>query len=158
MDNMDKPVFRLMEPAHIPELVRLDKEVFFDPWSAASFAGSLEQNTCRVLSDGKGLLGYFIFSSVFNEAELLHIAVRKDAQGAGFGALLMQEMLRLGDEKGVSDWFLEVNEKNKSALALYRRFGFELLGRRRGYYPGPEGREDALTMKLTGRGHDRSAP
>ena len=37
---------------------------------------------------------------------------------------------------------------NVSALALYQRAGFETIGRRKGYYPAAEGREDALVMSL----------
>jgi ribosomal-protein-alanine N-acetyltransferase len=44
--------------------------------------------------------------------------------------------------------FLEVRPSNAKALALYRRAGFQQVGRRRGYYPGENGREDALIMRL----------
>ena len=49
--------------------------------------------------------------------------------------------------------FLEVDETNVPALALYRRLRFEEVGRRPAYYPGPDGqRTSALIMKRTLRG------
>lgn len=43
--------------------------------------------------------------------------------------------------------WLEVRPSNERALALYRREGFVEVGRRKAYYPAPEGREDALVMR-----------
>jgi len=43
--------------------------------------------------------------------------------------------------------WLEVRESNERARALYLREGFAEAGRRRDYYPAPQGRrEDALLM------------
>jgi ribosomal protein S18 acetylase RimI-like enzyme len=41
---------------------------------------------------------------------------------------------------------LEVRPSNEKALALYRHFGFQQIGVRRGYYPAEQGREDALVL------------
>jgi ribosomal-protein-alanine N-acetyltransferase len=45
---------------------------------------------------------------------------------------------------------LEVRESNIPARSLYAIIGFEIMGRRRDYYPLPRGeREDAILMSLT---------
>ena len=45
---------------------------------------------------------------------------------------------------------LEVEESNAPALALYRRLGFRIVGRREGYYAKPDGgKVAALTMSAT---------
>jgi len=41
-----------------------------------------------------------------------------------------------------------VRPSNLGAQALYTRFGFRRIGVRRGYYPAPSGREDALVLTL----------
>jgi ribosomal-protein-alanine N-acetyltransferase len=41
-----------------------------------------------------------------------------------------------------------VRPSNRSAQALYTRFGFHKAGVRRGYYPARAGREDALVLTL----------
>ena len=42
--------------------------------------------------------------------------------------------------------FLEVRPSNRGAIALYFDEGFNEIGRRPRYYPGRDGREDALVM------------
>jgi putative acetyltransferase len=64
----------------------------------------------------------------------LGISVRADAQGQGVGRALMQAMCDYADR-----WLallrleLTVYVDNAAAIALYRRFGFEIEGRHRGY-------------------------
>ena len=43
--------------------------------------------------------------------------------------------------------FLEVDETNKAALALYKSSGFNEVGRRPGYYQTGKGHSDALIMR-----------
>ncbi len=50
---------------------------------------------------------------------------------------------------GAESVLLEVRPSNARALAVYERFGFAEIGRRKGYYPAHEGkREDAIVMRL----------
>jgi ribosomal-protein-alanine N-acetyltransferase len=50
---------------------------------------------------------------------------------------------------GASWLWLEVRESNQRARDVYRRYGFEPAGWRRGYYPAAAGkREDACVMRL----------
>jgi len=49
---------------------------------------------------------------------------------------------------GGRQMFLEVRPSNAPALALYEKAGFATIGRRKGYYPAANGREDALVMRL----------
>jgi [ribosomal protein S18]-alanine N-acetyltransferase len=41
-----------------------------------------------------------------------------------------------------------VRPSNIPAIDLYRRFGFNEVGTRQGYYPAPQGREDALILAM----------
>ena len=43
--------------------------------------------------------------------------------------------------------FLEVRPSNTAALELYKKFDFAHVGKRRGYYPNKDGREDAYVLK-----------
>ena len=47
---------------------------------------------------------------------------------------------------GMERMLLEVRPSNAAAIAFYRQAGFTEIGRRRGYYPAHEGREDAIVM------------
>lgn len=88
------------------------------------------------------LVGGSQFSYLFEEAELLNIAVAKKVQKKGLGSSLIQKGQQELACFGVEKIFLEVRESNLSAQKLYEKNGFLLLSRRKNYYHHPL--EDAL--------------
>ena len=98
---------------------------------------------CRVAGE---LIGYCVLMLAVDDAHLLNISVAEKWQGQGFGARLLRHVMKLGRELGASTLLLEVRPSNEKALALYRHFGFQQIGVRRGYYPATGGREDALVL------------
>lgn len=92
--------------------------------------------------------GFALMRSVADEAELLTIDVRPEAQRRGTGTDLLREVLRVAARTGASAVFLEVAEDNAAARALYRAAGFVEVGRRPSYYRRPAGRHcDALVLR-----------
>lgn len=64
----------------------------------------------------------------------LGIAVAAQAQGQGVGSALMQAMCDYADRwTGTQRLELTVYVDNATAIALYRKLGFEMEGRHRGY-------------------------
>lgn len=55
---------------------------------------------------------------------------------------VMQEVCR---QKNIVKQFLEVRVSNEPAIALYQKYGFVAIGRRKEYYINPV--EDAILMK-----------
>ena len=77
----------------------------------------------------------------------LGISVRADAQGQGVGSALMQALCDLADRWiGLLRLELSVYCDNERAIALYRRFGFEIEGRYRGYVLRDGAYIDAFAM------------
>lgn len=96
-----------------------------------------------------------MWSLVLDEAELLDIGVAPTARRQGLGARLLAEVIATARAAGATRLMLEVRAGNQAAQALYQRAGFMVTGRRKGYYPAPDGREDACLMdKPLGDGHD----
>ena len=95
-----------------------------------------------------GLRGFALSRVAADEAEILSIAVRRKDRGRGLaGRLLAHHMARLA-QAGARAVFLEVEEMNAAAIALYRRYGFETIGQRRSYYRNPDGSSaNALAMR-----------
>lgn len=80
-------------------------------------------------------------------AMMLGIAVASEAQGRGVGSALMQAMCDFADRwAGVLRLELTVYVDNARAIALYRRFGFAVEGRHRGYALRDGVYVDAFTM------------
>jgi ribosomal-protein-alanine N-acetyltransferase len=61
---------------------------------------------------------------------------------------MLEHLMERAAAGGVNEAFLEVRPSNLAAIRLYQRLGFEQIGIRRGYYQAPDGREDAIVLKL----------
>jgi ribosomal-protein-alanine N-acetyltransferase len=79
------------------------------------------------------------------QAEVLTLAVDEKRWGQGVGSALLTDLLDEAARKECREMFLEVRADNSRAQDLYRRFGFEDVGVRRGYYQ-PSGM-DAIVMR-----------
>jgi ribosomal-protein-alanine N-acetyltransferase len=142
-------VIRPADESDIPDVIRIERASFADPWSAESFVSSLDLGRMRFLvaeeaGDSK-LLGYVIALVLSDEAEIADLAVATDARRRGIGGLLLDRMTELVMQQGVRWMYLEVRESNVAARALYESRSFIQVGRRKGYYRHPS--EDALLLK-----------
>lgn len=123
-------------------LAALHASAFPAPWSAAVFADLLAQPGVFAVAEADG---FILMRVVLDEAEILTLAVRPAARGAGLGGRLAGQGAVRAAQAGATRIFLEVAEDNAAARALYDRAGFRQIGRRRGYYDG--GRTDALVLE-----------
>lgn len=127
-------------------LAGLHAEAFDAPWSEAAFADLLGQTGVALQGENDG---FILVRTVVDEAEILTLAVRPSARRRGLGARLVRAAADHAAASGATRMFLEVAEDNAPARALYDAQGFEAAGRRRGYYPRPDGpAADALLLVL----------
>ena len=142
-------VIRPADESDIPDVIRIERASFADPWSAESFVSSLDLERMRFLvaeeSGDSKLLGYVIALVLSDEAEIADLAVATDARRRGIGGVLLDRMAELVAQQGVRWLYLEVRESNVEARALYESRSFLQVGRRKGYYRHPS--EDALLLK-----------
>ncbi|GGC25050.1 ribosomal protein S18-alanine N-acetyltransferase [Pseudoduganella buxea] len=149
--DLARLVYEPMTPADLAEVVALEQSVYPHPWSRANFADSLKNGyQAWVLRDqARQLLGYFLVLAVVDEAHLLNVAVAAPWQGKGLGRFLLNQSVACARGLGMESMLLEVRPSNERALAIYRRYGFTEIGRRKGYYPAANGtREDAIVMRI----------
>ena len=92
-------------------------------------------------------MGYFIWMKAYNECHILNFTIAKGVQNRGLGQWMLSRLLKSLNKFNFDSVFLEVRPSNKSAIKLYGKNGFEIVGRRKNYYPSFDGREDALVMK-----------
>ena len=117
------------------------------PWSRGNFADSLVAGySAWVARRGGELIGFSVVMAALDEAHLLNIGVAAAWQGQGHGARLLRHAMQQARQDGAARLLLEVRPSNARAVALYRHFGFDEIGRRKGYYPAAVGREDALVF------------
>jgi [ribosomal protein S18]-alanine N-acetyltransferase len=132
----------------LDRVMLLEAAAYPFPWSRGNFIDSLAAGyVAEVLVDGDGeLLGYFIAMAAVDELHLLNVTVAPPHQGRGHGHELLHAVRAQAARLKARRVLLEVRGSNLRAQALYRRLGFETIGVRRGYYPAPKGREDAIVM------------
>jgi ribosomal-protein-alanine N-acetyltransferase len=129
----------------------IEEQIYPHPWTRRNFLDSLQsQYQCHVLRDGEGrLIGYFLMMLLVDEAHLLNLSVRSELHGRGLGRYLLREIAQLAHANIMSSVLLEVRPSNLRALAVYERYGFVRIGRRKHYYPAAAGqREDAIVMRM----------
>lgn len=123
-------------------------------WSPEDFASLLAQETtfgfmARRTGGRPGELpdGFVLARLAAGEAEILSLAVAPARRRSGLGRMLMESVLRKLHAERAEALFLEVEENNRPALALYRRLGFRQAGQRPGYY-NQFGGAGAIIMRL----------
>ncbi len=136
-----------MNASDLDDILRIENDVYPFPWTRGNFADALSAGysawVCRV---GGELVGYVVVMMAVDEAHLLNISVAARRQGMGFGARLLRHAMAIARRLGGRSLLLEVRPSNEAALDLYQHFGFVRIGVRKGYYPAPIGREDALVL------------
>jgi ribosomal-protein-alanine N-acetyltransferase len=140
---------RPMMEIDLPEVAAIEQNSYAFPWSENIFRDCLRVGyTCRALDLAGQIIGYGVMSLGAGEAHVLNVCVRDEYRSLGFGRRLLEHLLERAGASGVHEAFLEVRPSNLAAIRLYQRLGFEQIGIRRGYYQAPDGREDAIVLKL----------
>jgi len=144
-------VFTAITETDIDAILSIENNSFQLPWSRRSFLSELglpgaENLAVRHTDAGSPprIVAYIFFRLVADEMHILKIAVAPDRRCRGIAAVLMEKSLALADAKGCRAAFLELRPANTAALRLYRKLGFEMIGKRKNYYS--ETGEDALVM------------
>lgn len=144
-------IIRPALPADCPALAALDAQCNPSPWSAAQFQTALNNrfDNITVLAEADGTIGGFaVWQTLCGESELHLIATAPARRRAGLASQLMAAWFQTASAQHAERLFLEVRAANLAAQALYRKHGFTECGRRKAYYPLPDGsREDAVLME-----------
>lgn len=131
-------------------LSALHRASFHRGWSTGEFEQMLtERNTlAHRLRLGGQTVGFIISRIAADEAEILSVAVAAKYRGRGLSRDLLRTHLGYLAGYGLKTVFLEVEENNRPARALYERAGFQTVGRRERYYKDAGGEHlNALVMK-----------
>ncbi|GAA5191654.1 ribosomal protein S18-alanine N-acetyltransferase [Ferrimonas gelatinilytica] len=137
-----------LSPERLDRLYEVERSAHPYPWSRETLASSLQPpywGEVLLVEDG-GALGFCLFQQVLDEVTLMNLCVVPTRQGSGLGRALLERGLESARARGARFCYLEVRAGNAAAVGLYRKLGFQEDGRRKGYYPGGAGREDAVLM------------
>jgi [ribosomal protein S18]-alanine N-acetyltransferase len=140
---------RRMTLADVPAVHEIDLLSFSLPWPERSFRFEITENPVSrgwvAEVDGK-IAAMLVLWFIVDEAHIATIAVHPDFRRQGIGEQILLHSLRAARAEGASRAFLEVRAGNAAAQAMYRKYGFYVVGVRPGYYK--DNNEDAFLMNL----------
>lgn len=131
-------------------IAALEAECFpVDAWSLRMLEQTMHAPfSWTVLAEERGqVCGYACLYSVFDTADLMNIAVAPACRGRGIGGELVKALHQKAKERGAERMLLEVRVSNLGAIALYKKFGYEKIAVRKGYYGNGED-ADIMEKKL----------
>jgi [ribosomal protein S18]-alanine N-acetyltransferase len=128
---------RLFEARDLPRILRIEDSSFgSDAWPAELFQEYARTSPALFLVAimRRRIAGYSIACIRRQAAELASIAVLPEYRGGGAATRLLKAMLRKVRRHGATVMWLTVRPDNKTAISLYRNFGFVRTSSVRGYY------------------------
>ena len=115
------------------------------PWYKRLF--SHNRHSVEPADNDQYILGFAGLWFMPDEAHITAIGVRNDYRRAGIGERLLISLIDLAAQSNLETMTLEVRVSNKTAQALYHKYGFRVVGKRRHYYSNNG--EDALVMSTS---------
>jgi len=138
---------RRMARSDLATVFAIEQASYPFPWTRGILADCLRVGYhCRVLTVDREIASYAIVTQAMEEAHLLNLCVAETYRRQGFARTMLSHLIDEVSLDGITRMFLEVRPSNPAAVELYRSSGFRKIGRRPGYYPAEDGREDALVM------------
>jgi ribosomal-protein-alanine N-acetyltransferase len=152
----------------LEQVVAIDQMSFSLPWPAHSFRYELLENDVSRLwvatinpagteaypaGASSNVIGMIVVWLIMDEAHIATIAVHPKYRGRGIGRQILIAALRECVAQGAQSATLEVREHNVIAIDMYRKLGFDVVGRRKHYYQDTN--EDAILMTLESQGLER---
>lgn len=135
-----------MQAKDVDAVTALEESCFSMPWKRRDFEDILT-NPDRfylVAESGNTIVGGCMLTMIAGEGDVSNVAVYEKYRGNHIATALMQELFRMGEEKGIRDFTLEVREQNQPAIRLYERAGFVSEGVRPNFYDKPK--DNAVIM------------
>ena len=153
--NVGEIAIRRMRLEDVPAVHEIDTLSFSLPWPERSFRFEVSENAVSrgwvaeaAVNGESRIIGMLVLWLLVDEAHIATVAVHPDFRRCGIGSQIILEALKVARAEGARRAFLEVRERNLAAQEMYRKFGFEITGRRPRYYRDTG--EDAILMTLEG--------
>ena len=133
-----------LSPVDAPAVSLLHRVSFAHGWGEQEIldllANSAGFGEIAATANRRKFGGFILSRLAADEAEILTLAVAPSYRRLGLGRSLLQRNMQRAKSAGAAAMFLEVDKDNAAAIALYNRFGFKVVGERKGYYRRADGK------------------
>ena len=135
----------------LPKILRIEQQVHSAPWVESHFQAELTKPYSHFLlltddDTDTEIAGYLVCWLMFDECQILNLAVDLPYRGLGFAKQLIRKSAQLANQKGIKKVVLEVRKSNLPAIQLYQGMQFVITHVRKGFYANGE---DAYHMTLS---------
>ncbi|PKL92818.1 MAG: ribosomal-protein-alanine N-acetyltransferase [Candidatus Goldiibacteriota bacterium HGW-Goldbacteria-1] len=134
----------------LAEILEIEKVCHARPWDEKAFNVEISKFFSALSfffaardKASDRLLGYIIADKIADYAHISNVAVAPEFRKNGIATGLLKQVERQVFAAGLSSLTLEVRENNEAALEMYKKFGYEIKGRRPKFY---EDKYDGLIM------------
>ena len=137
---------RSMVESDLDAILAIEQVSYPKPWKREHFVHEIHSPLASpyvAVADGT-VVGYVCLMSLFEEAQIMNIAVAPQQRGRGVAGMLLEQSIETAREQVAQLLVLEVRVSNATAIRLYERFGFVRFSVRKEYY---ENKEDAFLME-----------
>lgn len=120
---------------------------FDDFWNYNILKSDFENSSTKyiVAKIKNEIVGFAGILDTVDQYEITNIVVKKDKRNKGIGNLLLNSIISFAKCSNKDKIYLEVNEKNLTAISIYEKNGFKKCGLRKKYYKNID---DAILMTL----------
>ena len=132
-------------------IIQIEQKVHVSSWTESQFQSELAKpySNFLVLTDDEtdtSIAGYIIFWMMYDECQILNLAVDLAYRGLGLAKMMMRKAMVLAIKKGIRKMTLEVRKSNLAAIQLYQELHFAIIHVRKNFYSNGE---DAYSMMLS---------
>jgi len=131
--------------------IKVNLQQDFDKfWKYEVFAEELANTNSKywVAKQEENILAFAGYKKIVDEIHIMNIATRVDKRGRKIATKLLEKVMEEAKKENPSVITLEVEENNTPAIRLYKKAGFQEVGRRKKYYYN---RTDAIIMEIRKR-------
>ena len=149
MMQKDNITYVKMRECDVKGVSKIESECFSEPWSENIFRLELDNENAVTFAalDGEKIVGFINFHCILDEVNINNVAVTEGFRKKHIGenlVILSEEYVK--DKASVIN--LEVRESNISAIALYKKLGFDEVGMRKNFYSKPTENAILMTKRL----------
>ena len=131
-------------------ILLVEQRVHGFPWDKEAFRAEFTKNYSQflVITDDETdsvVAGYIVFWLLFDECQILNLAVDTSHRGMGHAKRLVRQAVKMAVKADLKKVTLEVRKSNQPAIELYQGLGFTIRHVRKAFYSNGE---DAYVMGI----------
>lgn len=124
------------------DIIKKVEEMFPSFFSKTSIINDFNQNAFTkyfIYIEKSNIISIVNYFDLIDRFELSYIEVKDNYRNKKIGSKMLEHLIEIGKDKNITNITLEVKIDNINALMLYKKYDFNIVAIRKGYYNGVDG-------------------